>query len=174
MSGHSKWHQIKHKKGLADKKRAVVFGKLLRAIQIAAREEPNPDFNPRLRSVIQKAKAEGVPQDNIERAISRAKEAGSEEVVFEVYGQGGTAWIIQGLTDSKNRLLNELKQLLTAAGAKLAEPGAVLWAFDQKDGEFQPKFKQSLSEKDQEAARELMAALEDQEEITEVFTNAEL
>src|SRR3989344_1522407 len=104
MSGHSKWHQIKHKKGAADQKRGVAFSKLLNAISVAAKTESNPDFNPRLRSAVEKARESNVPKDNIERAINKAKESsGLEEVLIEAYGPEGVAVIIEAITDNKNR-----------------------------------------------------------------------
>src|SRR3990167_1562402 len=104
MSGHNKWSQIQHKKGRADKERSAVFTKLLAAISIAAKSEPKPDFNPRLRAVIEKAKENNVPQENIERAINKASEEKSlEEVIIEAYGPEGTQIIIEGITDNTNR-----------------------------------------------------------------------
>jgi len=174
MSGHSKWQQIKHKKGATDKKKAVIFSKILKTIRAAAKEEPNPEFNPRLRTTIQKAKAEGVSQDSIERAISRAKESGSEEITVEAYGEEGTAFVIRAVADNKNRLMAEIKQIFSNFGAKLAEPGAVLWAFERKDGELIPKFKQTLSASAKNSAKGLLDSLAEKEEITEAFTNADI
>jgi len=89
MSGHSKWAQIKHKKGITDKKRGQLFSKLLKAIRAAARTEPNPDFNPRLRTAIETAKAASVPMDNIRRAIEGVESKNMEELTVEGYGPGG-------------------------------------------------------------------------------------
>ncbi|MEK9186468.1 MAG: YebC/PmpR family DNA-binding transcriptional regulator, partial [Patescibacteria group bacterium] len=98
MSGHNKWSQIQHKKGVVDKKRGATFSKLLNAVSIAARSGPNPDFNPRLRSVIEKAKENKVPQENIERAISKASENKNlEELTIEAYGPEGSALIIEAI-----------------------------------------------------------------------------
>src|SRR3989338_11296018 len=109
MSGHSKWSQIKHKKGTTDQKRGQLFSKLLKAISIAAKKEPNPLYNPRLRSVIEKAKENSVPQENIERAISKASEEKNlDEVIIEAYGPEGAALIIQGVTDNTNRTVAEV------------------------------------------------------------------
>ena len=113
MAGHSHWKQIKEHKGSADVKRGAVFSKLLRAISAAARDDNNPDFNPRLRSAIQKAKEFNVPQENIERAIKKASnETALEEVIMEAYGPGGAALMILGLTNNKNRTTNEVKNIL--------------------------------------------------------------
>src|SRR3990167_1828281 len=121
MSGHSKWKQIQHKKGAADLKRGRIFSKLLRAISVAAKTEPNPQFNPRLRSAIETAKENNVPADNIERAISKASEAKNlEDVVVEAYGPEGSALIITAVTDSKNRTINEIRNILNERQAKMA------------------------------------------------------
>src|SRR3989344_9395701 len=104
MSGHNKWSQIKNQKGAADKKRGQLFSKLLKAISIAAKTEANPQFNPRLRSVMEKAKEFNVPQDNIERAVSKASETKNlEDITVEAYGPEGAALIIEGITDNTNR-----------------------------------------------------------------------
>lgn len=136
MSGHSKWSQIKHKKGVADARRGQVFSKLVKEITIAAREAgANSDANPRLRSAIERARAEGLPKDNIERAVARAagKEGSAElfEFLYEAVAPSGTALLIEGITDSKNRTLNEVKHLLSEHGARLAEPGSVIWNFEK-------------------------------------------
>src|SRR5579864_153859 len=111
MSGHSHWAGIKHKKEITDQKRGKVFSKLLAAISAAAKPEPNPEFNPRLRTAILKAKEASVPQENIEHAIKRAAEAGAalEELTFEAYGPGGVAIIIHAISDNRNRTVQEIK-----------------------------------------------------------------
>ena len=102
MSGHNKWTQIKHKKAITDQKKAKQFTKLLAAIGIAAKTEPNPEFNPRLRTAVEKAKEANVPGENIERAINRAKENPTDELIIEAYGPAGTAFMIKAITDSRN------------------------------------------------------------------------
>ena len=126
MSGHNKWQQIKHKKGIADQKRAVSFSKLLAAVAAAARTSPHPEANPRLRAAIDRAKKENVPSENIERALKRSAEAKDlEELVIEAYGPEGAAIFIECVTDSRNRTVSELKHLLSEMGAKFAEQGSV-------------------------------------------------
>lgn len=137
MSGHSHWAGIKHKKGLEDAKRAKVFGKLARAIVIAAREKgPNPDANPSLRLAIEKAKAANMPAENVERALKRGaggtSEAALEEFLYEAFSPGGIAVLIEGITDNKNRTLNEIKKILQDHGGRLAELGSVRWMFERK------------------------------------------
>src|SRR3989338_3436736 len=150
MSGHSKWKQIQHKKGAADLKRGRIFSKLLRAISIAAKTEPNPQFNPRLRSAIEKAKENNVPADNIERAVSKASEQKNlEDVTIEAYGPEGAALIIQAITDNTNRTVNEIRNILNERGAKMATPGSVLWAFNAQTAggqEYAAKFPQPISD----------------------------
>ena len=175
MSGHSHWSGIKHRKGAADQKRGLVFSKLLAAITAAARAEQNPDFNPRLRTAVQKAKEANVPSENIERAVKRAKESGAvlEELTLEAYGPGGTALLIEAITDNKNRTIPEIKKILNEEGAKWAEPGSVRWAFKKKETGFEPKFPQKLNEEDAEKLNVLVEALEDHDDVQKVYTNAE-
>jgi len=137
MSGHSKWATIKRKKGAADAKRGQVYTKFARELQLAAREGPDPNFNFRLRLIIEKAKAENMPKDNIERAIKRGAGLGEggaqlEEVTYEGYGPHGVALYIQTVTDNKNRTVSDLRRALTRGGGSLGESGSVGWLFDSK------------------------------------------
>lgn len=137
MSGHSKWATIKRKKGAADAKRGQVFTKYARELQLAAREGGDPNFNFRLRLIIDKAKAENMPKDNIDRAIKRGaglSEDGAqlEEVAYEGYGPHGVAIYIQTVTDNKNRTVSELRRALTRGGGSLGESGSVGWLFESK------------------------------------------
>jgi YebC/PmpR family DNA-binding regulatory protein len=137
MSGHSKWATIKHKKGAADKARAKVFAKLIRQVEVAAREGgPDPDANPSLRTMFQKARDNSVPIDTIERAIKRAT-GGLEGVVYESityegYAPGGIAVLCDVLTDNRNRTSAEVRNAFTKHGGSMAEPGAVAWQFERK------------------------------------------
>jgi YebC/PmpR family DNA-binding regulatory protein len=138
MSGHSKWSSIKHKKAAADKKRGAAFTKLARAITIAARDGGgDPESNATLAHAIQKAKDNSMPKDNIERAVARGtgedKDAAAlEEVLYEGYGPGGVALLIQCLTDNRNRTGSDVRHLLTKHGGNLGEPGSVAWNFEIK------------------------------------------
>jgi YebC/PmpR family DNA-binding regulatory protein len=135
MSGHSKWHSIKHKKAASDAKKGKVFTKLARAITVAARGNPDPDTNFQLRLAIDQAKAANMPKDNIERAIARATGEGKdalEEVIYEAYGPGGVAIIIEVLTDNKNRTVSNLKHILSSHGGSLAGSGSVAYLFERK------------------------------------------
>ncbi len=175
MSGHSHWAGIKHKKGVADQKRGQLFSKLLNVISIAARTEPNPQFNPQLKTAIEKAKENQVPQEKIENAIKKASDKSLEQLIIEAYGPEGAAILIEAITDSKNRTIAEVKKILNENGAKWAEPGSVLWAFEKVKNEsgagWQEKFKQQISSEAQEKLQELVEELLEQNEVQEVYTN---
>lgn len=146
MSGHSKWHTIKHKKGAADAKRGKLFTRIIKELTVAARNGGgDPDTNPRLRTIIAEAKANNMPSDNIKRAIRRGtgEEPGVsyEEAQYEGYGPGGAAVIIDVLTDNKNRTVGELRHMLTKYGGNLAETNAVAWMFSKKGYIVVPKDK---------------------------------
>ena len=137
MSGHSKWHSIKHKKGAADAKRGKIFTRLIKELTVAARAGGgDPDMNPRLRTIIADAKQNNMPADNIKRAIRRGtgEEPGVsyEEAQYEGYGPGGAAVIIDVLTDNRNRTVGELRHLLEKHGGNLAATNAVAWMFAKK------------------------------------------
>src|SRR6201987_5421073 len=137
MSGHSKWHSIKHKKGAADAKRGKIFTRLIKELAVAARTGGgDPDMNPRLRTIIAEAKANNMPRENIKRAIRRGtgEEPGVsyEEAQYEGYGPGGAALIIEVLTDNKNRAAGEIRHLLEKHGGNLAAPNAVAWMFHKR------------------------------------------
>ncbi len=174
MSGHSHWAGIKHKKEATDQRRGKVFSKLLALIAAAAKDEPNPDFNPRLRTAVSKAKDVGVPADNIDRAIKRASEQaeGLEELVFEAYGPGGAAILIEAISNNRNRAVQEVKTILRDHRGKWAETGSVQWAFEKKDGEWQAKFPQELADDtEREKLASLLEALEDNDDVQSVATN---
>jgi YebC/PmpR family DNA-binding regulatory protein len=137
MSGHSKWHSIKHKKGAADAKRGKIFTRLIKELTVAARAGGgDPDMNPRLRTIIADAKQNNMPADNIKRAIRRGtgEEPGVsyEEGQYEGYGPGGAAVIIDVLTDNRNRTVGELRHLLEKHGGNLAATNAVAWMFSKR------------------------------------------
>ena len=137
MSGHSKWSSIKHQKAVTDSRRGQLFTKLTREIIIAVREGgSNPDMNFRLRLAIQKARDASMPQDNIERAIKRGsgtlEGATLVEMVLEGYGPGGTAILIQALSDNRNRTLQDVRNIFSRHGSSLGESGCVAWLFESK------------------------------------------
>jgi YebC/PmpR family DNA-binding regulatory protein len=136
MSGHSKWHTIKHKKGALDAKRGRIFTRIIKEITIAARSGGDPDGNPRLRTAITAAKAVSMPADNIKRAIQRGtgeiEGLTIEEYTYEGYGPGGAAVIVNVATDNKNRTVAEIRHIFGKWGGNLGEPGSVGWMFEKK------------------------------------------
>ncbi len=137
MSGHSHWSKIKHQKGVADIKRGQIFSKMNRLISVVSKEGgSDPDKNPKLRLAIEKAKSLNMPKENIERAIKKGsgemEDVQLEEFVFEAYGPGGIAIIVEGITDNKNRVISEIKKILGQSNGKLAGEGSVRWLFERK------------------------------------------
>ncbi len=136
MSGHSKWHNIQARKGKADAARGKIFTKIGREISVAAKGNPNPDTNSKLADAIAKAKANNMPNDNIQRCIKKAAgELGSanyETLVYEGYGVGGSALIINTLTDNKNRTAGDVRSTLSKGGGELGSTGCVSYMFDNK------------------------------------------
>jgi YebC/PmpR family DNA-binding regulatory protein len=137
MSGHSKWATIKHKKGAADKARGKLFAKLIRQVEVAAREGGgDPDANPTLRTMFQKARDASVPIDTIERAVKRGtgdlEGVIYESITYEGYAPGGVAVLVDVLTDNRNRTGSEIRNVFSKNGGSMAEPGAVAWQFERK------------------------------------------
>ena len=137
MSGHSKWATIKHKKGAADAKRGKLFAKLIRQVEVAARQGGgDPESNPTLRTMYQKARDASVPLDTIDRAVKRGtgelEGVSYEAITYEGYAPHGVALLIEVLTDNRNRSGSEVRTLLKKAGGSIAEPGAVAWQFERK------------------------------------------
>jgi YebC/PmpR family DNA-binding regulatory protein len=138
MSGHSKWHTIKHKKGALDAKRGKLFTKLIKELTIAARTggSGDPDQNPRLRKAVSDSKAANMPNDTIDRAIKRGtgelEGVNYEEITYEGYGPGGVAVMVNTTTDNRNRTVSELRHLFSKNGGNLGESGSVAWMFNKK------------------------------------------
>lgn len=136
MSGHSKWSKIKHQKAVKDPKKSAAFTKIIGLISVAAKENSNPESNPKLRLAIEKAKELGMPKDNVERAIKRnsgesTEKENWEELCYEAYGPYNSALLIQVITNNKNRSFAEIRHLLQTYGAKMAETGSVKWLFKE-------------------------------------------
>ncbi len=137
MSGHSKWHSIRHKKGATDAKRGKIFSKLIKELMVAARlGGGDPAGNPRLRTAIAAAKAENMPKENIERAIKRGtgelEGVNYEESIYEGYAPGGVAVLVEVMTDNKNRAAADIRYIFSKRGGSLGEAGCVAWMFDKK------------------------------------------
>jgi YebC/PmpR family DNA-binding regulatory protein len=170
MSGHSKWSQIKHKKALADQGRGKLFSKLARAISVAAKGNPDPRFNPTLKSTIEQAKRQSMPQVNIERAINKANRAGGqEELLLELYGPEGVGILVEVVTDNRNRSVAEIKSILKERGVKIAEPGSLAWAFEKLGNEYRIKFESPASDAAREAIATLITELEERDDVIAVF-----
>lgn len=175
MSGHSRWAQIKHQKGTADAKKSKVFAKISRLISIAAKNGKEPEMNPALRDAISKAKAINMPSENIERAIKRGagelKGGGLEEVLYEIFGPGGCAILIEGITDNKNRTLGEIRHILGKHELQLAGAGSCLWAFEKTSSGFEPKHIMEISKEDQEKLKSLFEEIDELDDIQDITTN---
>ncbi len=178
MSGHSKWSTIKRKKGAIDAKRGKIFSKLIKEITVAARQGGgDPDGNPRLRSAIAAAKTENMPKDNISRAIAKGSGGGDgeayEEILYEGYGPGGVAVLVECMTDNRNRTVADVRHYFAKSNGNLGENGCVAWMFDQKGQILVDK--QSISEEElMELALEAGAEdiVEDDDEF-QVLTSVE-
>jgi YebC/PmpR family DNA-binding regulatory protein len=174
MAGHSKWAKLKHTKGKTDAQKSKLFSKLLRFISVEAKKAKGVRTAPGLRAAIEKARAANVPLDNIERAIGKVTQGGAElePVIYEAYGPGGVAVIIEGYTDNRNRTVQEIKHALALHGGALAQQGAAMWAFARVDGKLEPTTTVELNEEDGEKLSQLVDALEEHDDVNEIYINA--
>jgi YebC/PmpR family DNA-binding regulatory protein len=176
MSGHNKWSKIKRQKEKTDGQKSKIFGKMVRLITVEAKKAGGDVNSAGLKAAIDRARAANVPNDNIERAIKKFSEGGAamESVIYEAYGPGGCALIIDALTDSKNRTTQEIKLILTQNDLSLAGMGSVTWAFSHNPGEdWIPQSTIPLSDEDGEKLSKIVDALEENDDVQNVFTNAE-
>ena len=173
MSGHSKWAKLKHTKGKTDAQKSKLFSKLLRFVAVEAKKAKGDRTSPGLRSAVEKARAANVPLDNIDRAIDKSSGGAElEPVVYEAYGPGGVALIIEGYTDNKNRTVQEIKHALSLHGGALAQQGAAIWAFAKVDGKLEPTTTVEMNDEDGEKLASLVDALEEHDDVNEIYTNA--
>jgi YebC/PmpR family DNA-binding regulatory protein len=176
MSGHNKWSKIKRQKEKTDGQKSKIFGKMVKFITVEAKKAGGNVSSPGLRNAIEKAKAANVPNDNIERAIKKFSEGGAamEAITYEAYGPGGCALIIEALTDNRNKAAQEIKHILTKNGYALAGIGAATWAFVRTpEMEWEAQTTIPLSEEDGEKLSLLIDELEENDEVQDVYTNAE-
>jgi YebC/PmpR family DNA-binding regulatory protein len=174
MSGHNKWSKIKHKKAATDSQKSKIFSKLVKLIKVEAKISGGDTNSPSLKAAIEKAKQANMPKDNIDRAIKSASDGVViEHVLFESYGPGGTALMIEGLTDNNNRTSQEIRHLLSQNGLELASPGSAAWAFKKIEGEWIPQTVVPIVEGDAEKLQKIIEELEDHDDIQNVYTNAE-
>lgn len=175
MSGHNKWSQIKRKKAKTDGAKSKLYSKYSKLISAEA-QKVNGDKNaPSLRAIIERAKAEDVTNEVIERAVKKGNEPGAtlESIIYESYGPGGCALIIEALTTNKNKAAQEVKHILSDHGYALAAIGSAAWAFTREGHMWKPNMTVELSDSDLELLEKLIDALDQNEEVQEVYTNVE-
>jgi YebC/PmpR family DNA-binding regulatory protein len=176
MSGHNKWAQIKRQKAVTDGKKSKIFSKLVRAIVVEVKKSNGNLDAPGLRAVIAKAREANMPNDNIDRAIKKAtgeQSAAMESLTYEAYGPGGVALIIEALTDNRNKAVQEVKYILSQYGGALGEPGSAQWAFQKSQDGWTPATLIPIEDADAEKLSNLVDALEENDEVQHVVTNAE-
>ena len=175
MSGHNKFSKIKHQKAKNDGQKSKIFGKLVRFITVEAKKAGGNLKSPGLALAIEKARKANMPNDTIDRAIKKASDnsIAMETIVYESYGPGGTAILIETLTDNKNKAAQEIKAILTRHGSTLVTPGGASWAFTKGSEGLVANMTVSLEDTDIEKLQALVEELEENDEVQEVFTNAE-
>lgn len=176
MSGHNKWSKIKHKKAATDAVKSRIFSKHSALIAMESRKAKGDVNSPGLAAAILRAKQDSMPKDNIDRAV--AKGAGSsgealQEVTFEAFGPGGVAMIITAVTDNNNRTSQEIRHIFSKAGFALGTPGTAAWAFIKTADGYVPQNPLELSDNDGEKLAELIEALEEQDDVQDIFTTAD-
>lgn len=176
MSGHNKWSKIKHKKAITDAQKSKVFSKYARLITVESKKVNGNISSPSLKAVIENARKENMPSENIQRAIQKGTGDNAEaleEVVYETYGPGGIAIIMEGVTDNNNRTSAEIKHLLSQHNCTLASPGSALWAFEKKDEVLSALSTTEVSDSEKITLLSLIEALAEHDDIQNVYTNAE-
>lgn len=176
MAGHNKWAQIKRQKGKNDGAKSQIWGKIAKRISVESKKAGGDVSAPGLRAMIEKAKKENMPKENIDRAVQKGTSVDSaalESVTYEAYGPGGAAIIIDALTDNRNRTAQEIKHLLTKNGLALAAQGSALWAFDAHLEEgYVPKTTIPLSEEDSAELMKILEEIDAHDDVEEIYTNA--
>lgn len=177
MSGHNKWSKIKHKKAASDAAKGRLFTKHAAVIAMESRKASGNVASAGLAAAIERAKADSMPKENIERAIAKGRGtdgAAMTEVLFETFGPGGVAMLITAVTDNNNRTSQEVKHILSKAGYPLGAPGSAVWAFVKSGtGTYTPTMPMGLSDEDGEALGNLIEVLEEQADVQDIFTTAD-
>jgi len=176
MSGHNKFSKIKHLKAKNDAQKSKVFGKMVKLITTEAKSAKGNLSSPGLAAAIERAKKENVPNDTIDRAVKKAltdNSAQMESIIYESYGPGGVAILIEALTDNRNKAAQEVKHILSKNGFELASPGSASWAFHKTNNVWSATSTMPLEEADIESLQKLVEDLEENDEVQEVYTNAE-
>jgi YebC/PmpR family DNA-binding regulatory protein len=176
MSGHNKWSQIKRQKAKTDDQKSKIYSKHARLISTESKKAGSNSLSPSLAYAIELAKKDNVPKDVIDRAVKKGTEVGMEQmdaITYESYGPGGSALIIEALTSNRNKAAQEIKHILSKNGFELASQGSALWAFQKQGTDWVPQTTVELSEPDLLLLGKLVDELEENDEVQNVFTNAE-
>ena len=177
MSGHNKWSKIKHKKAATDAQKSKIFSKHAHLITVESKNAGGNMDSPGLKAAIERAKKDSMPAANIERAVKKGAggdAGGMEALTYEAYGPGGTALMIDTITDNRNRTAAEIKHLLSTLGLSIAEPGAASWAFQKnQEMEWEAQTKIPISDEDGEKLGTLIDNIEEHDDVQGVYTNAE-
>lgn len=176
MSGHNKWSKIKHKKAATDAAKSKIFSKHASLIAMESRKANGDVNSPGLAAAIERAKKDSMPKDNIDRAVAKGSGAGGaaiEEVMYEGYGPGGVAMIIQAVTDNNNRTAPEIRHIFSKAGLELGTPGSAAWAFTKTAEGYIPTIPMEIDDATGEKLADLIEKLEDNDDVTNVYTTAD-
>lgn len=176
MAGHNKWSKIKRQKGASDAQRSKMFSKLVRYIAVEAKKSGGLTTSPGLAAAIKKAKEENMPNDTIDRAIKKATtdtSSAMEHITYEAYGPGGCALVVEALTENRNKAAQEIKHIFSKHGYALAGIGSATWAFKKTNEGWIPDTMVTINEEEGKKLEELISELEDNDEVQEVYTNAE-
>lgn len=176
MSGHNKWSKIKHKKGASDAERSRIFSKHSSLITIEVKKSGGDTNSASVLAVIERAKKDSMPKDVIERALAKGTGAGAaalEEVLYEGYGPGGVALLIEAITDNNNRTAPEIRHIFSKSGLELGAPGSAMWAFTKTSGGYIPNNPMDLDDETGEKLADFIEKLEDQADVTNVYSSAD-
>ncbi len=175
MSGHNKWSKIKNRKAVTDSQKSKIFGKYARLIAVEAKKVNGDVNSPSLKAVVDRARAENMPNDNIDRAVKKGAggDTGNlETIIYETYGPGGCAILIEVLTDNRNKAAQEIKHALVENGLELAVPGSAMWAFTKTHDGYESSMQVDLSEEEKNKFSKLAEELDELEDVQNIYTNA--
>lgn len=174
MSGHNKWSKVKNKKAVTDARKGKIYTKMAKLISVEIKKANGDVKAANVQAIIKKAHENNVPNENIERALRKNDNmAQMESILYEAYGPGGVALMIEALTDNRNKAAGEVKHILTQNGSALAAPGSASWAFTKTPEGYMPNTMVEISEEDGFKLDKLIEDLEDNDEVQEIYTNAE-
>lgn len=174
MSGHNKWSKIKNKKAVSDAKKGKIYTKMAKVIAVELKKANGDAKAANVQAAVRKAREFNVPNENIERALKKNDNAvAMESIMYEAYGPGGVALMIEALTDNRNKAAGEVKHILAENNSALAAPGSASWAFTKTTEGYMPNTMTQISEEDGAKLDKLIEELEDNDEVQEIYTNAE-